>query len=519
MSEEQRRALQQQLWAICDFLRGRMNGSEYQNYILGFIFYKFLSEKLSTLAESVLDGGGVTYDELSPEMDGYGDMIKMVNAFTFDELGYSLKPDQLFSHFVRQIQQESTCFIVNDLQAVLDAIETSTQNTAAAEDFVHLFEDMDLNSTKLGKTPDERNAILKIIIEKLSAIDFRVDDVDSDVLGDSYEFLIGKFAAGAGSQAGEFYTPQKVSEILARAVTLGKTDIKSVYDPTCGSGSLLLSVAKHVKGKVHRYNGQELNRTTFNLARMNMILHDVHYKDFEIKQDNTLTAPQHRGQKFEAIVSNPPFSLTWDANKLLLNDDRFAPYGTLAPADKADMAFIQHNLFHLDDNGTCAIVVPHGVLFRSGAEGKIRKHIIKEMNALDAVIGLPTNLFYGTGIPAAVLVFKKCRKDGDHVLFIDASDHFEKGKNQNSLRPEDVDRIIDCLSKRDVRDKYSAMVSIADIEANGFNLNIPRYVDKFEEADEIDIQATQAEIMVVNAEIADVEQQMQSYLKELGYGF
>lgn len=517
MSEEQRKALQQQLWAICDFLRGRMNGSEYQNYILGFIFFKFLSDKLNLLADDALEGAGYTYAEMTPDVEDYEDNLEMIDDITFDTLGYKLRPNQLFSHFIAEIKQDDNVFLLNELQSVLDSIEQSTQNTEAAEDFVHLFEDMDLNSSKLGKTPDERNSMVKLIMSRLDNIDFRLDDVESDVLGDSYEFLIGKFAAGAGSQAGEFYTPQKVSEILARTVTLGKTEIKSVYDPTCGSGSLLLSVAKHAKGKVHNFSGQELNRTTFNLARMNMILHDVHYKDFDIKQDNTLTSPQHMGEKFEAIVSNPPFSLSWDANNLLLNDDRYAPYGTLAPKDKADMAFIQHNLFHLDDNGTCAVVVPHGVLFRGGAEGKIRKHIIKEMNALDAVIGLPSNLFYGTGIPAAILVFKKCRKDGDHVLFVDASNHFEKGKNQNNLRDEDVQRIIDCLSSREAIDKFSALVSIDDIEANDFNLNIPRYVDTTEKEAEIDVQVVQGEINDVNAEIAGLEAEMTTHLKELGY--
>jgi type I restriction enzyme M protein len=515
MSEEQRRALKNQLWAICCNLRGHMNGNEFQNYILGFIFYKFLSEKVTLLADDILDSKGF-YAELTPDTENYNEYRELVDAETHEALGYILSPGQLFSHLINQIKNDSSVFIINDLQSTLDAIETSTRGTESAEDFIHLFEDMDLNSSKLGKTPDERNAMIKDILVKLADIDFRLDDSDADVLGDSYEFLISKFASTSGSAAGEFYTPQKVSEILARAVSIGKTKIRDAYDPTCGSGSLLLSVAKHVE-TVGRYYGQELNRTTFNLARMNMILHDVHYKDFEIKQDNTLTTPQHLGQKFEAIVSNPPFSLTWEANKLLLNDDRYSSYGILAPKDKADMAFIQHNLHHLDDKGIAAVVVPNGVLFRSGAEGKIRKHIISEMNALDAVIGLPSGLFSGTGIPAAILIFKKCRPDSENVLFIDASAHFEKGKNQNILRDEDVDLIIKTLTSRESIDKFSRLVPVSDIADNEFNLNIPRYVDTTEKEAEIDVQAVQTDINTVNVEIATLENEMTGHLKELGY--
>jgi type I restriction enzyme M protein len=516
MSEEQRRALQNQLWSICCNLRGHMNGNEFQNYILGFIFYKFLSEKVTLLADDTLEGAGFCYAELTPETENYSEYCELIDTETHEALGYVLSPEQIFSHLIGRIKNDRDAFIINDLQSTLDAIESSTRGTEAAEDFVHLFEDMDLNSSKLGKTPDERNEMIKDILVKLSEIDFRLDDTESDVLGDSYEFLISKFAATSGSAAGEFYTPQKVSEILARAVSIGKTKIRDAYDPTCGSGSLLLSVAKHVE-TVGRYYGQELNRTTFNLARMNMILHDVHYKDFEIKQDNTLTTPQHMDKKFEAIVSNPPFSLTWDANKLLLNDDRYSPYGTLAPKDKADMAFIQHNLHHLDDKGTAAVVVPNGVLFRSGAEGKIRKHIISEMNALDAVIGLPAGLFSGTGIPAAILIFKKCRQDSENVLFIDASAHFEKGKNQNLLRNSDVDKIIETLTSRETIEKYSQLVPVSDIADNDFNLNVPRYVDTTEKEAEIDAQAVQVEINAVNDEIATLETEMAGYLEELGY--
>lgn len=517
MSEEQKRQLQQQLWGICNLLRGRMAGDEYRDYILGFIFYKFLSERLLTMAQEVLAGEGLDYKQLDPARDDNAEMIEVIKGEAVDTLGYHLNPDQLFSTIAKQIHDDKEAFILGHLAQVLRDIENSTRGHESEADFVHLFEDMDLNSSKLGKTPDDRNSIIREILIRLDDIDFRLDDIDADVIGDSYEYLISNFASDAGKKAGEFYTPQKISEILARAVSLGKDSLKTVYDPTCGSGSLLLRVAKQVN-KVGRFYGQEFNRTTFNLARMNMILHGVHYKDFDIKQDDTLERPQHLDLRFEAIVANPPFSLNWSANPLLLNDDRFSPYGKLAPKTKADMAFIQHMLFQLDDNGTAAVVVPHGVLFRGSSEGHIREHIIREMNALDAVIGLPANLFFGTGIPAAILVFKKCREDSENVLFIDASNEYEKGKNQNNLLDEHVEKIINTLASRETIDKYSYLAPLRQIAENDYNLNIPRYVDTFEEEEEIDLTAVVTEREAIEQRVSELNGKMAGYLKELNFG-
>lgn len=516
MSEEQKRILQQQLWAICNLLRGRISGDDYRDYILGFIFYKFLSERLYSIAQEALSEDGLDYALLDEDSEEHAEIIEAIREEVIDTLGYHLMPGQLFMSIAGRIQDDANAFILSDLQTVLSDIENSTRGHESEADFIHLFEDLDLNSTKLGKTVEDRNKIIKEILVRLDAIDFMIDDVEADVLGDSYEYLISNFASDAGKKAGEFYTPQRVSEILARAVSLGKDELKSVYDPTCGSGSLLLRVAKQVK-KVGRFYGQEYNRTTFNLARMNMILHGVHYKDFDIRQDDTLERPQHLEHRFEAIVANPPFSLDWSANPLFLSDDRFSAYGKLAPKTKADMAFIQHMLFQLDDNGTAAVVVPHGVLFRGSSEGHIRQHIIKEMNALDAVIGLPANLFFGTGIPAVILVFRKCREDGEHVLFIDASRNFTPGKNQNTLRNQDVEKIINTLEQRTVIDKYSYLATLDEIKENDYNLNIPRYVDTFEEEEEIDLMAVQLERTAIEAEIAQLNEQMKGYLKELGY--
>ena len=300
--------------------------------------------------------------------------------------------------------------------------------TDSEEEFGNLFEELDLTSTKLGKSEKQKNDLVCKILYHLDKVDFETDNTESDVLGDAYEYLIAQFASGAGKKAGEFYTPQQVSTILARLVTVGKSRLKSVYDPTCGSGSLLLRVAKEVED-VSRFYGQESSPTTYNLCRMNMIMHDVHYNKFDIKQEDTLENPQHEGEKFEAIVANPPFSAKWSANPLHLNDERFSEYGKLAPKTKADFAFVQHMIHHLDENGTMAIVLPHGVLFRGAAEGHIRRYLIEDKNYLDAVIGMPSNIFYGTGIPTALLVFKKHREHPNDILFIDASQHFEKGKD------------------------------------------------------------------------------------------
>ena len=353
----------------------------------------------------------------------------------------------------------------------------------------------------------------------MDEIDFQLNDTELDVLGDAYEYLIGQFASGAGKKAGEFYTPQEVSKILAKIVTTGKNRLKSVYDPTCGSGSLLLRVAREVKD-VSNFYGQEMNRTTYNLARMNMILHGVHYRQFDIKQEDTLEHPQHlNDMPFEAIVANPPFSANWSANPLFLNDDRFSQYGKLAPSSKADFAFVQHMIYHLAENGTMAIVLPHGVLFRGAAELHIRKYLIEQKNYLDAVIGLPANIFYGTSIPTCILVFKKCKEDPEHILFIDASKEFEKVKNQNMLREEHINKIVETYRNRTVIEKYSHLATLQEVADNDYNLNIPRYVDTFEAEEEIDIQAVMQEIKSLEAKRAALDKEIDVYFKELGLVF
>lgn len=519
MSEEQKKILEQQLWNIANTLRGKMNADEFRDYILGFIFYKYLAEKMEIYANSILHQDNIQFKDIQESTPKGKEYIEAIREEALETLGYFLKPSELFSEIAKRGNSGSNNFILEDLQKILTNIQLSTMGTQSEEDFEDLFSDMDLNSNNLGRTAEARNALIVKVLMHLDEIDFKLEHTELDVLGDAYEYLIGQFASGAGKKAGEFYTPQGVSKILAKIVTTGKNRLKSVYDPTCGSGSLLLRVAREVKD-VNNFYGQEMNRTTYNLARMNMILHGVHYRQFDIKQEDTLEHPQHlNDMPFEAIVANPPFSAQWSANPLFLNDDRFSQYGKLAPASKADFAFVQHMIYHLAENGTMAIVLPHGVLFRGAAELHIRKYLIEQKNYLDAVIGLPANIFYGTSIPTCILVFKKCKEDPNHILFIDASKGFEKVKNQNMLREEHIGKILDTYRNRTAIEKYSHLASLQEVADNDYNLNIPRYVDTFEAEAEIDIQAVMQEIKSLEAKRAELDKEIAIYFKELGLVF
>ncbi|TSE05866.1 type I restriction-modification system subunit M [Aquimarina algiphila] len=525
MSEDQKKQhLEQQLWKIANELRGKMDADDFRDYILGFIFYKYLSRKMELYANEILQPDGLEYGSIEDhkEAESYLEAIK---DEAIDALGYFLKPSELFSELARRGNTEGKgAFILGDLQKVLRNIEQSTMGSESEEDFGNLFEDLDLTSSKLGKSEEAKNELIVKVLTHLEEISFELEDTQNDLLGDAYEYLIGKFASGAGKTAGEFYTPQQVSKILAKLVVADKTKIKSVYDPTCGSGSLLLRVAKEVK-EVGGFYGQESNPTTYNLCRMNMIMHNVHYKRFDIYNEDTLTnpSPKHIDQKFEAIVANPPFSAKWSASPLFMSDDRFSSYGKLAPKTKADFAFVQHMIHQLDDNGTMACVLPHGVLFRGAAEGHIRKYLIEDRNYLDAVIGLPANIFYGTSIPTCILVLKKKRKQSDKVLFIDSSQHFEKVKTQNILREEDIDKIINTYKQYNNGaegeaevDKYSYIATRNEIQENDYNLNIPRYVDTFEEEEAIDLTLVSQELRQVAEALEATDKEIAGYCKELG---
>lgn len=506
--KQQQAELHKKLWSIANDLRGNMDASEFRNYVLGLIFYRFLSEKTEEQVEHLLSDDNISYQD-AWKNEEYKEAI---TSELIERIGFVIEPQYLFRKMVTDILADK--FKIEHLAYAINKVEDSTIGKDSQEDFDKLFADMDLTSSRLGNSGLARTKLISKVIINLSELPFVHSELEIDMLGDAYEYMIGQFAATAGKKAGEFYTPQQVSKILAKIVTQDKKDLKSVYDPTCGSGSLLLRVGK--EANVRSYYGQEYNNTTYNLARMNMLLHDVNFNQFTIYNGDTLEDPAIKEEKFEAVVANPPYSAKWSADAKFLDDERFSNYGKLAPKSKADFAFVQHMIYHLDDNGTMAVVLPHGVLFRGAAEGVIRKYLIEEKNYLDTVVGLPANIFYGTSIPTCILVFKKCRHADDNVLFIDASEEFEKGKNQNNLTDEHVEKILNTYQSREIIDRYSYAATLEEIKENDYNLNIPRYVDTFIEEEPVDLDKVQAEIAEIDKEMAVLEEEINGYLRELG---
>ena len=510
---KQQNEVDSKLWAMANNLRGNMDASEFKNYILGLIFYKFLSDKITKTINDELEDDGLTFEKAWKDAS----MQEDIRELATNVIGYFLEPQYLFDSFVKKINVND--FTVEDLKEGIKAIVNSTIGSESQDDFADLFDDMDLDDNKLGKGEAERSKLIGKIILQIKDLNLDISETNFDILGHAYEYLIGKFAASAGKKAGEFYTPAQVSELLARIVTLENKNLKTAYDPTCGSGSLLLRVRNNVENpKSIKLYGQEMVTTTYNLARMNMLLHGVDYEKFDIANNDTLNSPseKHAGLKFDAVVANPPYSAKWEPEGRE-DDPRFNGYdGKYAPSSKADYAFVQHMIYHLADSGTLAVVLPHGVLFRGAAEEVIRTKIIKDYNLLDAVIGLPANLFFGTSIPTCILVMKKCRNNSDNVVFIDASKYFENGKNQNYLREEDIQRILDAYKDRKDIDKFMHVASLEEIKENEYNLNIPRYVDTFEEEEPIDIHAVMSEIKELESKRDELDKEIEKYLKELG---
>ena len=510
------------MWAMANELRGNMSPSEFQTYILSFMFYQYLSShQESYLIDQDLldiqDGEDPNAAFLRVPVDEIEDYLQDIAAV----LGYAIRPEFTWKTLINKI--ENHALRASDFQDVFNDFEKNAEiNPEATADFRGIFNDMNLTNSRLGTTTDARAKALAGIMQMVQEVGLN-DAGGRDVLGSVYEYLIGQFAADSGKKAGEFYTPHQVSQVLARIVTLGaKTDRPfRVYDPTMGSGSLLLTVQNELNGGSVHFSGQELNTTTYNLSRMNLMMHGVDYQNMQLHNADTLesdwpsqeTNGVSRPEMFDAVVANPPYSANWDNDDRKLKDPRFEPYGKLAPKTKADYALVLHALYHLDKDGTAAIVLPHGVLFRGAAEGAIRKAII-DKNQLDAVIGLPANLFYSTSIPTIVLVLKKNRTRKD-ILFIDASQGFEKVKKQNFLRNEDIDKIVETYKAREDVDKYAHVADLDEIKANDYNLNIPRYVDTFEEEAPIDIAAVKQEIKDVDAEIAKLEAEFAAMEAEL----
>ena len=510
--QQHQKELCQKLWAMANALRGNMEAYEFKNYILGMIFYYYLSDRTEKYMANLLKDDGITYENAWADQE----YREAVVEESLRDLGFVIEPQYLFRNFVKMVENRS--FDIELLQKAINSLMESTIGNESQSDFEGLFSDMQLDSTKLGHTVRDRSVVMAKIIAALDEINFSVEDTKIDVLGNAYEYLIGQFAATAGKKAGEFYTPSGPAELLCRLACLGLTDVKAAADPTCGSGSLLLRLKNYAN--VRLYYGQELTSTTYNLARMNMILRGIPYRNFNIFNGDTLENDYFGDTKFRVQVANPPYSANWSADNKFLEDDRFSQYGKLAPKSKADFAFVQHMVHHMDEDGRAAVLLPHGVLFRGGAEETIRKYLIENLNVLDAVIGLPANLFFGTGIPVCVLVLKKDRgANTGNILFIDASKGFEAGKNQNILRDSDIDAIVDAYVKRENADKFAHVATMSEIVENGFNLNIPRYVDTFEPEEEIDLNAVAAEIRKLQTEIKGIDAELKPFFEELGLDF
>lgn len=523
MTQNTQQELGKTLWSIANNLRGSMMADDFRDYMLSFLFWKYLSDNYIKSAKKELGSDYITlqvwYKESPNDVELFEKQMRR-------KIHYVIEPQYLWNNVVELARTQS-----DDLLKTLQDGFKYIENDSFESSFKGLFSEINLNSDKLGKNYTERNSLLCKVIKTIAdgLSDF---SADADALGDAYEYLIGQFAAGSGQKAGEFYTPQMISTILSRIVTLDcqdpsagkKKHIENVLDFACGSGSLLLNVRREMfEDSIGKIYGQEKNITTYNLARMNMLLHGVKDTEFEIHHGDTLLNDwgmlneQNPAKKmeFDAIVANPPFSLRWEPTEETTKDFRFNRYG-VAPKSAADFAFLLHGFHFLSEKGTMAIILPHGVLFRSGKEYDIRKKLLEDDN-IDAVIGLPANLFYSTGIPVCILVLKKCRRNED-VLFINASgeEHYEKGKRQNSLRDEDVDKIVETYRYRKVETRYSRQVSLSEIRDNDFNLNISRYVNLSKEEEQIDLLEVSRNLDDIESKIAESRVECNKFLKELG---
>ncbi len=508
-------------WQIANDLRGGMDASEFKNYILGTIFYRYLSERTEMYMQEILQEDGLSYEEAFANAD----FKPIVEQWSIEHLGYIIKPENLFRELSRKItkpKDENDKFSVEDYERAIGDLTGSTLGHESEAAFSGLFDDVRLQDTRLGDTVSERTSTIGSVISRIAELDMDLQNHEFDVLGTAYMILIGLFQSNAGKKGGEFFTPVGPSTLCATLATVGLDEAKTVGDCTCGSASMLLDVQKHLTtGKVGHFYGQENNPTTYNLARMNMLMHGVDYQNFTICKGDTIYNDTYGDVKMTVQVCNPPYSLKYDANPALLDDPRYSGVGKLAPKSHADYAFVQHMIYHMDDtDGRVAVLLPHGVLFRGGAEEAIRKNIVKDLNRLDAVIGLPANLFHGTSIPVCILVLKSKRNgNSDNILFIDASKDFIKGKNQNELSDEHIEKIVNAYKERKDIDKFSHVATMEEIKANDYNLNIPRYVDTAEEEEEIDLDEVTGKIKDIDKEIEEVSRSLKKSFDELGLDF
>lgn len=516
MSNDQQRAeLHKTIWKIADDLRGSVDGWEFKSYVLGTLFYRYISESIVEYVNRLqAEAGevGFDYTAMSDEEAEYG------REQIVEEKGYFILPSHLFANVAKRADTDEN--LNETLSTVFRGIEASAQGQPSEDDLRGLFGDFLVDSTSLGRTVSKRNELLAKVLKSVAAMDLGGSFTEHtiDAFGDAYEFLMQMYAASAGKSGGEYFTPPAVSELLARLCLVRNQDIRRVYDPACGSGSLLLKFAKTIgRGNPNlQYYGQEINPSTYNLCRINMFLHGVSYDNFDIELGDTLIEPKHLGMSFEAIVSNPPYSIKWEGedNPILINDERYAPAGILAPKSKADLAFTMHMLHMLSESGVAAIVEFPGVLYRGGAEQKIRKYLL-EHNRVDAVIQLPANLFFGVGIATCIIVLRKGTKADNSVLFVDASGEFEKEGNKNYLRPQHQDRIAAAIEARVDEQYFCRLVRNEDIIANDCNLSVSSYVEQPDTRERIDIAAVNARLTELIAEGNALNARIEEILNEL----
>ncbi len=513
-AEQQRNELHRKIWKIADDVRGAVDGWDFKQYILGILFYRFISENITNFFnEDEHKGGDLNFDytQISDE-----EAIKDFKDGTVESKGFFILPSQLFANVVKNAKENENLNV--DLTQIFKSIEASAVGYDSEKDIKGLFDDLDTTSNRLGGTVEEKNKRLHSILKGISEINFNIKDNDIDAFGDAYEYLISNYAKNAGKSGGEFFTPQSVSKLLAKIVTDNKEKINKVYDPTCGSGSLLLQMKKQFDEHIIEdgFYGQEINMTNYNLARMNMFLHNINYNKFSIERGDTLLDPKHKNDKpFDAIVSNPPYSVKWvgSDDPTLINDERFAPAGKLAPKSKADFAFIMHTLSYLSPIGHAAIVCFPGIFYRSGAEKTIREYLV-ENNFVDTVISLPSNLFFGTSIATNILVLSKNKSD-NKVLFIDATNEFKKETNSNVLEEKNINNILEIFRNRKDKEYLSRLVDNGEIEENDYNLSVSNYVEQEDTKEKIDIKVLNKEIAEVVKKQSKLRFELDKIIKEI----
>lgn len=515
--EQEREELHRAIWSIADDLRGSVDGWDFKSYVLGTMFYRFISENLTTYinnGEHRAGNSDFDYAKMSDEE------AEVARDGLVEEKGFFILPSELFCNVCERAKSDEN--LNETLEKIFNHIEESAKGSEAESDFAGLFDDFDVNSNKLGATVAKRNEKLVKLLEGVKNMalgDYQSNTIDA--FGDAYEYLMTMYASNAGKSGGEFYTPQEVSELLTRLATVGKTEVNKVYDPACGSGSLLLKASKILgkDGVRQGYYGQEINITTYNLCRINMFLHDIDYDKFNIACEDTLTAPQHwDDEPFEVIVSNPPYSIKWvgDDDATLINDPRFAPAGVLAPKSKADLAFIMHSLSWLANNGTASIVCFPGVMYRGGAEQKIRKYLI-DNNFIDCIIQLPSNLFFGTSIATCIMVMKKGKKDNS-TLFIDATKEYIKVTNNNKLTDENIERILSIFEKREDVQYIAHLASYDEIRENDYNLSVSTYVEAEDTREVINITELNKQISEIVAREQILRDEIDKIIAEIESG-